>query len=97
LAERHPVNLPCRIETPGQPPRPARVADLSEGGARLIEAPDLPVGAAGVLRLDGDAVALPFQVLENGEGQMRVIFDAAAPGMAALRTMLERLVPRAAA
>ena len=38
-----------------------------------------------------------FQVLENGEGQMRVIFEAAAPGMAALRTMLERLVPRAAA
>ena len=91
LAERHAVNLGCRIEASGQPTRTARVADLSAGGARMTGAPSLPVGAAGLLCLDGEAFGLPFKVLESGGGALRVAFDLDARAEVGLRTVLERL------
>ncbi len=97
LAERHTVNLPCRIESPGQPTRTARIVDLSEGGARITEAASLPVGDARLLRLDGEAVALPFKVLENDGAALRVVFDLDERARASLRAFLDRVTQRQAA
>jgi len=96
-AQRFPVNTICRIEAPGQGPLTARVADVSEGGARLIEAPILPTGSSGTLRFDRLATPISFRVVESNEQQLRVVFDPTAPEMAALRGLLTQAAPRAAA
>jgi methyl-accepting chemotaxis protein len=97
LAERHAVDLACRIEGTGQPARAARVADLSVGGARLVEAPELPVGGTWALRLDGLAVALPFKVLESDGTMVRIAFDLDDQTREALQAMLPRISSRQAA
>ncbi len=43
---RHALNLPCRLIIGGQT-HPARLADLSEGGARALGVPPMQIGANG--------------------------------------------------
>jgi hypothetical protein len=75
----------------------ARVVDLSEGGASVRGAPDLPAGARGVLRLDGAAVPLPCVVREAEGGALHLAFAPDEAAAAALRPLLQRLSLRQAA
>ncbi len=91
LSKRDDLDLPGRLTLAGGGKLDVRVVNLSEGGARLQGAAELPIGARGTLALDGVRAALPFNVRNNDDGVLGVVFDADAAALAALRTMLERL------
>jgi methyl-accepting chemotaxis protein len=97
LSKRYDLDLPGRVTLAGGRGLDVRVVNVSEGGARLQGAAELPVGARGTLALDGVRAALPFNVRNNDDGVLGVVFDADAAALAALRTMLERLESRLAA
>jgi methyl-accepting chemotaxis protein len=96
-AERHLVDLPCRLNVGGDV-RDARLVDLSQTGARLHGAPPLPPGSRGTVSLDGIAVALSFVVRNVGDrGALHVEFEQNEATGAAIRALLDRLPqPRAA-
>ncbi|WP_448189085.1 methyl-accepting chemotaxis protein [Azospirillum sp. sgz301742] len=70
---RYRLERACRISAAGAETA-ARVADLSQLGACLTDAPDLAPGVSGTLRVDGFALALPFTVTERRDGTARVRF-----------------------
>ena len=75
----------------------ARVVELSEGGARVRSALDLPVGARGALRLDGVAVLLPCTVRGAEDDVLHLAFAPDEAAAAALREVLKRPTVREAA
>jgi methyl-accepting chemotaxis protein len=93
-SERHAVDLPCRM-TVGDQTREARVTDLSATGAGIRGAGDVPIGARGVLSIDGAGLALPFVVRRNEAGLAGLALDAA--GDARFTSWLEGLVRTRAA
>jgi methyl-accepting chemotaxis protein len=97
LLRRWDVDLPCEIEAGGEVSRSARLADISEGGARLYDAPVLPVGARGTVRIAGLSVRLAFVVLEAAEATLRITFELDDAGRAALHAALEQTGRRQAA
>ena len=72
---RYVVNLPCRVEMAGRSKLSTHLADISDGGAKVMGLSDVSVGGRGTLRLDGFAAVLPFHTLEVTEGFARVAFD----------------------
>jgi methyl-accepting chemotaxis protein len=96
-AERHLVDLPCRLSAAGET-HDVRVVDLSETGARLHNAPSLSAGSRGTVSLDAVARGLPFVVRSAGEqGDLHVQFDENEATRTAIRALLDRLgQPRAA-
>ena len=95
-ALRYNINVPCRLTVGGQT-HEARIANLSEGGARVIGAAELRKGVSGTLILNGASWRLPFRVLDDGSGAARVAFDLDATTAAALRDYIEQLARRRAA
>ena len=73
-ATRHPTNLRCRLEPAGAAPVPARLVNLSAGGARVEEGPALGVGARGTLTVDGLGFPLPFSVRAADRGGLSLAF-----------------------
>jgi hypothetical protein len=67
------------VQVSGRDRVSARVTDISEGGAWLAEAPDLPVGSRGSLSIDRVGFPLPFtvQAAHNGTLHIAFSFDAA--------------------
>lgn len=94
---RYEANLPCRVELAGKGAIPARIADISEGGARVIDLNGATAGARGTLRLDGIGSSLGFSVLQVNEGAVNIAFDASEATRQALQTFLDRAaLPKAA-
>jgi methyl-accepting chemotaxis protein len=54
------------------------VRDLSEGGAMLVDAPDLKPGMLVHLKLDGLEIDLPFLVLSSQDNRVRGKFELQA-------------------
>jgi methyl-accepting chemotaxis protein len=61
-SHRKEISLRCRLIVSGQGVLNGRMVDLSEEGARLVDAPRLSVGTRGMLDVDGVGTRLPFTV-----------------------------------
>jgi hypothetical protein len=96
-SRRGAVDLGARIVIPGQGEHVGRVSDLSQGGAFLHGAPDLPSGTRGTLHLDGASVALPCVVRAGGGDGLHLAFELDAAATAAFRPIHDRLIVRPAA
>ena len=79
-ATRHPVDLPCTLA--GEPPREARIVNLSVGGAQLAHA-RLPMGTRLHLTFSvptmADAIAIGAVVRWSTDGEIGVQFDGLRP------------------
>ncbi|SFL07094.1 methyl-accepting chemotaxis protein [Falsiroseomonas stagni] len=73
---RKPIDLPCRVEWQGGS-RTARLRDLSEGGAAIAAALDLPPGTDIRLAIAGGR-ALSARVARQQDGTTGVLFTAMA-------------------
>jgi methyl-accepting chemotaxis protein len=96
-SHRYSVNLPCRMKIPGRDGDAARLADLSERGARITTTVLLAVGQRGSLRLDSLDQELPFVVRARSEGVLNVAFDLDTTTARALGAIAEGLGRREAA
>ena len=97
MSERLDVDLPCHITTPGEPVHQARMTNISDGGALIVDGPSLSVGVSGSVKVDGLSAALPFVVRYVAMNELRVAFRADEATQAQLLPFLERMVPRKAA
>ena len=96
-ATRHPTDLRCHIALAGAAPVPARLANLSSGGARVEGGPALDVGARGALTVDGLGFALPFSVCAADGGGISLVFALAPGQIEQVATLAERVALRKAA
>jgi methyl-accepting chemotaxis protein len=94
---RYAVDLACRMTIAGRGEIPARVIDVSEGGASVRAETDVAPGTTGTLRMDGVGAPLPFTVHGGGNGVVRLIFRLDDAAAAALRPVLQRVATRFAA
>jgi len=96
-SERIAVELTGRLSVAGRGEQTARISDLSEGGALAHSSPALPVGAAGMLHLDGFAAPLRFVVRAVADDTLHLAFELDGTAVTSLRSALESLGPRRAA
>jgi len=96
-APRYQVSLPCRVMVEGCGPRPATVADLSEGGAFITGGPTLSAGSRGMLDVDRVGVKLPFIVRVADGGALHLAFDLDAATTKRFAQTLEHLAVQHAA
>jgi uncharacterized coiled-coil DUF342 family protein len=94
---RYAVDLACRLTIAGREAIPARVVDVSEGGASLRTETEVTPGTTGTLQIDGVGVPLAFAVHGGGNGVVRLVFRLDERAATALRPVLERLETRLAA
>jgi methyl-accepting chemotaxis protein len=88
---RFSVDRPGQLTIAGIGRRDVRVIDLSEGGARLADAPPVQPNAIGTLELSGVGFALPFRVLGQDPDCTHVAFTLDDAAAAAFRSVPERL------
>ena len=93
---RHNADLPCRLTIAGQT-HAARIVDISEGGARVHEAPAAQSGTRGTLSIDGVGFPLPFIAQDEADGALRLTFDLDAATAVKFRGLPARLISRRAA
>jgi methyl-accepting chemotaxis protein len=93
---RYDVDLPCRVTVGGQT-RSARVADLSDGGAHVRDAPALQVGIRGTLGIDGVGFPLPFIIKRSETDSLRMAFTLDEATKAEFSGTPARLAQRRAA
>jgi methyl-accepting chemotaxis protein len=93
---RYPTDRRCSLAVAGGTFE-AHVADLSEHGAYIRNAPTAPIGARGTLTVDGIDVALPVSVRGVEDDGLHLEFELDATTAAAFRPMPERLATRQAA
>jgi methyl-accepting chemotaxis protein len=91
---RYQVDLGGMLQIGGRNPIAARVTDISEGGAWLTDAPDLPVGGTGSLRVDTIGFPLPFAVRASGDGTLHINFTLDAAATERFRPFLAQLASR---
>ncbi len=91
------VSLAGQLAASGQDAHAVRISDLSEGGACVEGDVALPAGTSVTLRLDGLSCAVPATIRSGDQGTLHLMFrhDDATAGE--LRSLIERLVSRAAA
>ena len=94
--ERFAIDLACLV-TVGDRSHAARIADLSETGARVLGVPPVTVGSSGVLAIDGVAMSLPFSVKHSNGEVLNVEFELAAAAAAEFAGTPARLAQRRAA
>jgi methyl-accepting chemotaxis protein len=94
---RRATNLPCRFSLAGQSEHAAWVADLSEVGASVRDAPPAPVGARGTLSLAGLGYKLPFVVRSAEDGVLHVGFALDAADAARFGLFVNDVAARQAA
>jgi hypothetical protein len=90
-APRHSVDLACRLSIEGHCDHVARVSDISEGGAHVRGAPDLPVGTPGILRVEGVDVPLPCVVRAASADGLNLAFALDGAAAATFRPVVVRL------
>jgi aerotaxis receptor len=71
LLQRIDVDVPCQVKI-GDTTVEGRIADISEGGARLVGIPSTPIGQRGALITDGQQVE--FETRSNGPNRINVMF-----------------------
>ena len=76
-SRRYDVNLPARLVIAGKPAAAVRLANVSQDGAILRDAPDVTVGTAGTLHIDGAPFALACVVRGGGSGLLHLGFTLA--------------------
>jgi methyl-accepting chemotaxis protein len=96
-ADRHKVELGCRISVPGQEARIGQVIDISEGGASVKADRSLAQGARGTLHLDNVDIALPFTVVAAGDDDLHLKFHLDDTETSKLKSVIERFIRRRAA
>ena len=93
-APRQPVDLPCRVTSAGTE-YAARITDLSDNGARLVEGPRLMAGDGGNLSLDAMAAPLPFIVRSaDHRGALHLEFEPNEAARSAVGRLLADLQQR---
>ena len=95
-SERFTTDVSCEISAGGKT-FAARLADVSEGGCRVVGAPGLSVGMNGTLRIAGVQIPLPFTVRGSDGDSFGLVFMLDAIAATAFRGMPERLVRQRAA
>jgi methyl-accepting chemotaxis protein len=95
-SERVAMDVSCRLTAGGQT-SPARVVDLSEGGASVSGGPALSAGGLGSLNIDGFGASLPFVVKGNDRGLLHLAFALDHATAAAFRGVPQRLARSRAA
>ena len=94
---RRAAALPGRLTVVGGIAHPVQVADISTGGARLLNAPPAAFGAAGTLTMDGLPFPLPLSVRSGAEGRLNVTFTLDPATEAAFEPWPDRLTGASAA
>jgi methyl-accepting chemotaxis protein len=97
LYVRRAVDLPCQVDISGQVGRAARVADISEAGARLIDLPGAAAGTTGTLRLDALPMPLAFRIKSVEGATAHLSLEPDEAGRLALGAWLKTVTARAAA
>jgi hypothetical protein len=77
--------------------RPARVTEISDGGARLTGMTDLHIGTSGMLQIDGVRSAIPFALLGAEDGNARVSFRVDDASRQDVHAAIERIIRKSAA
>ncbi|WP_247877154.1 methyl-accepting chemotaxis protein [Azospirillum brasilense] len=89
---RFPVDLPCTVDGAGAGTgQQGRIANLSSGGAMILDAPQMAVGTPGTLRAPGLSRPVPFTVNSSEPGQLQVKFCVPVADQPALDRDLENL------
>jgi methyl-accepting chemotaxis protein len=94
---RHQVDIPCRISSSGFSARPARIKDLSCGGAAIIDGPALSPGARGTVDADVIGMTLPFVVRAVDARGLHLEFDLRDQGAAQFANWIDTNSDRLAA
>ena len=90
---RYKVTHPVLVEVRGLASTPATIRDISEGGARIANGPDLSAGSRGLLHIQGISLPVPFDaVSEAGSQDLRVKFDLEGLAHDAFIRQLQRLL-----
>ena len=89
------VNLSAQLDL-GAGARTVRVADLSEGGARVADAGETPAGRRGTLRAEG-LPPLQVETLGMDGAMLRLVIHAEGAQLAALHGLVEARLGRPAA
>jgi methyl-accepting chemotaxis protein len=95
--DRYKIDLVCRLNIPGQAAYPARVSDISEGGASVRGGPSPPLGTRATLHIDGVSVGLPCTVRGSEDDLLRLSFELDEATTAKFRPFVERLAQGRAA
>ena len=85
---RHPLSLTCHLEVAGQTIVPARLIDLSEGGAQLAGVAAIPDGTVGFLRIEGIPTVLRSRAVGTSQGNLRLAFEIDAATRQQIRAVL---------
>ena len=93
---RHVMDLPCRLTVDGRT-HAARVADLSDTGAQVVDAPSVQAGSKGMLAIDGVGFPLSCIVKRSGDGSLALVFTLDAGTEAKFAGVPEQLERRHAA
>jgi methyl-accepting chemotaxis protein len=89
MFERHKMDADCQVEVPGQGTIPARIVDISEGGAQLTEFRCSGVGTRGTLRVEGLAAPIAFNVISAQDEAVHLAFNVDETIKVALRAWLQ--------
>jgi methyl-accepting chemotaxis protein len=89
-------NLPIRVNGQGRGPLQAKLANISGGGAWIRCEPDMEIGDAGSMTIQGYDQTLPFRVQAREGGSLHVEFDLGRQEQA-YRAWFDRNFSRAAA
>jgi hypothetical protein len=96
-SRRYATDLPGRLIMATGATHTVRVVDLSHGGARLADAPDLPAQASGTLQLAAVPFPLPFTVRDGRDGTLHLAFTLDAAGAEVFAPIAERMALQRAA
>jgi methyl-accepting chemotaxis protein len=90
IERRFPGHVTCRISIAGRSSA-ARVADLSQHGAFILDGPSAPTGTRGTLTIDSVGFALPFSVRSVEDNGLHLEFELDEATAAKFRPIPERL------
>jgi methyl-accepting chemotaxis protein len=96
-ATRHPTELRCSIAVAGAAAVSARLVNLSAGGGRVQDGPELPPGTRGTLMVDGLGFPLPFSVRAAEGSGLSLAFQVDAAAAERVGAFAARAAARAAA
>jgi methyl-accepting chemotaxis protein len=89
--ERRAVAMACRLGMDEHTLHHAEIVDLSDGGARVYGGPEMPVGTAGLMRLESVGFPLPFIVRSVQGEALHLEFSLDDAAKVEVRQLLERL------